>query len=89
MLAVVVAVLRGTMSAAKDGASSAAGRRFGATLGTLGLLALTIAHLVAGRVYSAWTVADSQRLLIAAGLLSVLAGWTLVASLRASRPRAV
>jgi hypothetical protein len=89
MLAVVVAVLRGTTTATQDRAPSAPGWRSGATLGTLGLLALTITHLVAGGIYSAWTVADSQRLLIAAGLLAVLAGWALVASLRASRPQPV
>ena len=89
MLAVMVAVLRGTTTATHDGAPSAPGWRSGATLGTLGLLALTVTHLVAGWVYSAWTVADSERLLIAAGLLAVLAGWAFVASLRASRPQPV
>jgi len=87
MLAVVVAVLRGTTTVPQDGALAAPGWRSGATLGTLGLLVLTITHLVAGAVYSAWTVADSLRLLIAAGLLAGLAGWALVAGLRASRPQ--
>ena len=89
MLAVVVAVLRGTMTAREDGAPSAPGWRSGATLGTLGLLVLTITHLVAGGVYSAWTLADSRRLLIAAGLLAALAGWAVVANLRPSRPQPV
>ncbi len=87
MLAVVVAVLRGTTTVPQDGAPAAPGWRSGATLGTLGLLVLTITHLVAGAVYSAWTVADSLRLLIAAGLLAVLAGWALVAGSRPSRPQ--
>jgi hypothetical protein len=85
MLAVVVALLRGTTTAPQDGAPSAPGWRSGATLGTLGLLVLTVTHLVAGGVYSGWTLADSLRLLIAAGLLAVLAGWALVAGLRHSR----
>jgi hypothetical protein len=89
MLAVVVAVLRGTTTAAQHGVPSAPGWRSGATLGTLGLLVLTITHLVAGAVYSAWTLADSKRLLIAAGLLTVLASWALVARLRPSRPQPV
>jgi hypothetical protein len=89
MLAVVVAVLRGTTTAPQDGAPSAPSWRSGATLGTLGLLVLTITHLVAGAVCSAWTVADSQRLLISSGLLAVLVGWALVAWLRPSRPQPV
>lgn len=87
MLAVVVAVLRGPTTTPQEGAPSAPGWRSGATLGTLGLLVLTITHLVAGAAYSAWTVADSQRLLIAAGLLAVLVGWAFVAGLRPSRPQ--
>lgn len=89
MLAVVVAVLRGTTTATRDGAASAPGWRSGATLGTVGLLVLTITHLVAGGVYSDWTVADSRQLLIAAGLLVALAGWSLVADLRPARPQQV
>jgi hypothetical protein len=89
MLAVVVAVLRGTTTATRDGAASAPGWRSGATLGTVGLLVLTITHLVAGGVYSDWTVADSRQLLIAAGLLVALAGWSLVAGLRPARPQQV
>lgn len=88
LLAIVVAVLRGTTAAAQKWASGDPGRRSGAVLGTLGLLALTVMHLAAGRVYSAWTMADSQRLLVAAGLVALLAGWALVASMRASRTRA-
>jgi cellobiose-specific phosphotransferase system component IIC len=87
LLAVVVAVLRGRTSEAQAGVRSAQGWRSGAALGTVGLLTLTVIHLVAGAVYSAWTMADSWRLLVAAGLLAVLVGWALIASGRTSRPR--
>ncbi len=84
LLAVAVAVLRGTTGPTQDAASSARAGRW-AFLGTVGLLLLTGAHLVAGAVYSAWTAADARRLLVAAGVLVVLCGWTLVTSRRAAR----
>ncbi len=87
MLAVVMAVLRGRTTAARDETHAATPWRSGATLGTLGLLLVTTAHLVAGRIYSGWTLADSWRLLIAAGFLAVLVAGTLLAARRPSRAR--
>ena len=87
LLALVVAVLRGRMIEAQAGVRSAEGWRSGVALGTLGLLALTVVHLVAGATYSAWTLTDSLRLLVAAGLLAVLAAWALIASRRTSYRR--
>jgi len=80
LLAVVVAVLRGTTTATPDRAPG------GALVGTLGLLALTAAHLVAGRIYSGWSAADSLRLLIAGAALAVLTSVALVGSLRGASP---
>ncbi len=82
LFAAVVAVLRRMASAAPDGAP---GWRSGVSLGTAGLLALTVVHLVAGSVWSGWTT-DSLPLLVAAGLLAVLACWALIASKRAPQP---
>lgn len=87
LLALVVAVLRGRTFAAQAGIRTPQGWRSGVVLGTLGLLALTVVHLIAGAAYSAWTLTDSSRLLVAAGLLAVLAGWALVASRRVSHWR--
>ena len=87
MLAVVVAVLRGTTAPTRQLVPRAPCWRSDAVMGTMGLLALTVTHLVAGSVYSGWTVADSRRLLVAAGLLALLAGWALVVSLRLPQPQ--
>lgn len=84
LLALVMAVLRGMTRAERGGLPGAEGWRTGATLGVAGLLALTVAHLAAGAAYSGWTLADARQLLVAAGVLALLAGWALVASIRAA-----
>ncbi len=86
LLAVVVALLRGTKAAVPDGPPAPSGRRSGAVVGTLGLLALTAAHLAGGWAFSGWIVADSWRLLAAGGLLAVLAAVALFVSRRVPAP---
>ncbi len=80
LLAIALALLR-TRSWATPGAT-AVGRdsvRSGLLAGTVGLLALVLAHLAAGAFVWAWTAADSMRLAVAAGVLALVAATALAA----------
>lgn len=87
LMAHVIAVMRRRAEAAQTGPRAGHGSWSGILVGTAGLLALTLAHLAAGRAYSSWTVADSRQLLVAAAVLVVTAGSAMLAAVRSGRRR--
>ncbi len=87
LLMTMLTILRGTLWREAPGteADTPRLRRLNVTVGLAGLLALALVHLVAGRVLSGWTWADSSRLVWTGGLLAAATAAAIAWGMRTAR----